>query len=109
MSLPIQPEILDAWPFTAASVGYAKNLTDTDANISLPVGGYEITLVSDSSAGAFGCLGATAAPPSTGAHANGFFMLPGTTYSLFVQTAAALHGIMIASSATGTLYITKVR
>jgi hypothetical protein len=36
-------------------------------------------------------------------------MLPGVTYTLFVRTAAALHGIMVASSATGTLRITKVR
>ena len=59
--------------------------------------------------GVFVKLGGTAAPPSTGSHADGAWLMPGVTYSLFVQTAAALHGIMVAGSATGKLRITKVR
>lgn len=110
MSLPIEPQILDAWPFTAESSLYRKDLTDADGSIDLPVGGYQIVLVSDSSGGATCKLGGTASYPSSGSSlSGGFALMPSTTYTLFVRTAAALHGIMNASSATGTLLITKVR
>lgn len=110
MALPIEPTILDAWPFSAESTTLLKDLTDADSSINLPVGGYQIVLVSSSTSGAQGCLGAAAVVPTSGAAAiAGFALLPGVTYTLFVRTAAALHGIMVASSATGTLRITKVR
>jgi hypothetical protein len=110
MALPIEPTILDAWPFSAESTSLLKNLTDASSSIDLAVGGYQITLVASSTAGAQCCLGAAAVVPTNGAAAiAGFAMLPGVTYTLFVRTAAALHGIMVASSATGTLRITKVR
>lgn len=109
MPLPIEPLALDAWPITVDAVGALKNLTDDDSSIPLPVGGYQIALVSSSTDGAFVKLGGTAAPPSTGSHADGAWLMPGVTYSLFVQTAADLHGIMVAGSATGKLRITKVR
>ena len=54
MPLPIEPLALDAWPITVDAVGYLKNLTDADSSISLPVGGYQIALVSSSTDGEIG-------------------------------------------------------
>lgn len=110
MAFPIEPLALDAWPFTVTSKVQRKDLTDASSSIDLVVGGYQIMLISSSTDGATCKLGGTAVEPTTGAaEIAGFHIAPGVTYTLFVQTAAALHGIMNASSATGKLCITRVR
>lgn len=110
MSLPIEPQILDAWPFTVDSGVQLKDLTDTSSSIALEVGGYQILLESSSTSGCTAKLGGAAVQPTTGSAAiAGFHMAPGVTYTLFVRTAGNLHAIMNASSATGKLRITKVR
>jgi len=110
MSLPIEPAILDAWPFTVEAEVQLKDLTDASSNIALVVGGYQILLESSSTSGCTAKLGGTAVKPTEGAAAIvGFHMAPGVTYTLFVRTAASLHAIMNATSATGKLRITKVR
>ena len=110
MSLQIEPTVLDAWPFTADAKVGLKNLTDASSSISLDVGGYQITLESSSTSGCTCKLDGTAVQPTTGAALiAGFHLAPGTTYTLFVRSAGALHAIMNATSATGKLRITKVR
>lgn len=110
MSLPIEPQVLDSWPFTAESEVQLKNLTDASSSIALEVGGYQIMLESSSTSGCTAKLGGTAVQPTTGSAAIvGFHLAPGVTYTLFVRTAGNLHAIMNATSATGKLRITKVR
>lgn len=105
---PIQ---LQNMPFNAASSSYRKDLTDTDTNLTLPVGGYFVYLASVEQKGCSLKLGgAAAAPTDGGGAAAGVSVLPpGVPMTLEVRSAAALHGIMNAASATGTLYLTKVR
>lgn len=110
MSLPIDPLALDVWPITSDAVFYRLDVTDADANISLPVGGYKIALRSSEPKGCTIKFGAAAALPADGANASSSApILPGVYLPVFIRTATALHAIMNAASATGTLYIVKVR
>lgn len=105
---PIQ---LQNMPFNAASSSYRQDLTDASASLALPVGGYFVYLASVEQKGCTLKLGGTAAAPTSGggAVAGACVLPPGVPMTLEVRTAASLHGIMNATSATGVLYLTKVR
>ena len=106
----MDPVQLQNWPFSASAACYRQDLTDADANLALPVGGYFVHLVSSELKGCTLKLGGAAAAPTSGGGAvDGMVLSPGVPMTLVVRTAAALHGIMNATSATGVLYLTKVR
>lgn len=106
----MDPVQLQNWPFSASATCYAKALTDADSHLALPVGGYFVHLVSNEPKGATLLLGAAAVAPTDGDGAvDGMVIPPGVPMTLVVRTAADLHGTMNATSALGTLYITKVR
>jgi len=111
MSTPIEPTVLDAWPLTASTKVYRFDVTDADDNIpSLPVGGYKIVLRSSSTSGCVIRLGSAASHPSNkGSLAGAAVLLPGVYLPIQLREVTTLHALMIASSATGTLYIHEVR
>lgn len=111
MPSPIDPEVLDSWPLSAEMTLYRFDLDDTsDSLSSLPVGGYKVVLKSASADGAVIKLGAAAALPADKASAADVaVLLPGVYVPLYLRATTTLHAKMIATSATGTLYLIKVR
>jgi len=111
MPLPIEPDLLDSYPLTSETKLYRFDLTDADDNIaSLPVGGYKVVLKSASTDGCVINMSATAAVPADEASAeHSAVLLPGVYVPLYLRAVTALHAKMIASAATGTLYLMKVR
>ena len=107
----MDPSALADWPFTADAHAYRLNLTDADDGIALPVGGYFVQLVSSDLHGATLRLGAVAVPPTDDDATGvvGMVLPPGVMFTMTIRTATDLHGIMNTGSATGTLYMTKVR
>lgn len=111
MANPIEPTVLDAWPLTSEAKLYRFDVTDSDDNIpSLPVGGYKIVLRSSSTDGCVIRFDAAASAPADKASLTGAaVLLPGVYVPLYIRETTTLHALMIASSATGTLWIEKVR
>lgn len=107
----MDPILLNNFYFGAGQTCYRMNITDADAELaSLPVGGYFVYLDSSDTKGATLRLGAAAAAPTDGGGAAaGSVIPPGVPMTLLVREVAGLHGIMNFATATGTLYITKVR
>lgn len=99
---------LDAMPFVLGSLLHRLDLTAVDASISLPPGGYILTLEDASTAaGAILRLGAAATNPASGASVVDSALLPaGAAITMSVETTAVLHGIMRAG--TGVLYAQRV-
>lgn len=107
----MDPAALANWPFTADAQTFRLNLTDADDGLALAVGGYVAHLVTTDLHGATLRLGAVAVPPvdDDAAGAEGMVLPPGVMFTMTVREAADLHAIMNTASATGTLYLTKVR
>ena len=97
-------------PLNVDTTCYRLDLTDADASLALPVGGYFVNLVSSETKGCTLRLGTAAvAPTHAGGSAHGGTLPPGAVATLEVRTAASLHAIMNATSTTGVLYLTKAR
>lgn len=107
----MDPTRLQHAPIRANNTSYRLNLTDASANLaSMPVGGYLAYLDSTETKGCTLRVGAAAVAPTHGGGAvTGAIVPPGVPMSLELRAAADLHAIMNAASATGTLYLTRVR
>lgn len=106
----MDPLVLDSWPLTADMKLYRFDVTDTTDSTTLPAGGYKAVLRSASTSGCVIRLGAAASHPSDKTSlADAAVLLPGVYVPIFLREETALHALMIASSATGTLYFVKVR
>ncbi len=107
----MDPHALQDWPFTTQATCFRLNLTDADDGLALAVGGYFVHLVSTEPLGCTMRLGAVAVAPvdDDPAGATGMVLPPGVPFTMTVRTATDLHAIMNAGSATGTLFLTKVR
>lgn len=99
---------LDAAPFDASCTLYRLDLTTTDANITLPSGGYVVCLEDASTAaGAILRCGTTASNPASGASASASMLLQsGAAITLTLEASTVVHAIMRAG--TGILYATRV-
>lgn len=109
----MDPVALMNWPFLKADASaYALSVTDSDASVALPAGGYHVVLVSASTPGATLCIGGAAEAPTNGggAVAASLAMVPGAVYTLQIRNGDGdLHAVMNTSGQSGTLYINKVR
>lgn len=106
----MDPTVLQNAPIRAGNTSYRLDLSDADADVALPVGGYYVYLDSTETKGATLLLDDTAVAPTDGDPAvDGAVLPPGIPWSLEVRAAGDLHAVMNATSATGVLYLTKVR
>lgn len=97
---------LDAAPFDSSSALYRLDLTTTDANITLPSGGY-ILFLEDATASAIVRIGSAASTPANGASLSAACLLqPGAAVTMTLEASSVVHGIVRAS--TGTLVAVKV-
>lgn len=96
---------------TTGDTSYRLNLTDADDDLAIPAGQYFIYLASTSIFGATLNYAAAAVPPTDDSTTavNGQILPPGAIMTLHVPIAVVIHGIMNAASATGALFLTKVR
>ena len=99
------------WPFGSDSRTQRKNLTDASSSIAVEPGGYFVMLSSTNADGCTLKLDGAAVVPTTGsAEIVGMQLPPGAIATLVVRHGeTALHGIMNTGSATGTLWLTRVR
>lgn len=87
------------------------DLTDASASIAVAEGWYEAYLATTSIQGATGKIGGAASVPVSGAaEGAGFCIPPGSPYMIRIRAGeTALHAIMNAASATGKLWLTRLR
>lgn len=107
----MDPAVLQNYPFTTSAHSYHLDLTDADDSIVLAIGGYFVYLVSTEPLGCTLRIGTAAVTPTDDDATGvvGAILPPGVPMTLVVREADDLHAIMNASSAVGTLFITKVR
>lgn len=96
---------------TTGNSSYRLNLTDADDDLAIPAGQYFLYLASTSIFGATLDYDSAAVPPTDDSTTAvpGQVIPPGALMTLYVPTATVIHGIMNASGATGSLFLTKVR
>lgn len=99
---------LDVLPWALGSVLHRLDLSVVDATITLPTGGYVLSLEDTSTAaGAILRLGAVASNPLSGASIGDSVLLPsGAQITMALEVQRVLHGIMRAG--TGVLYAMRV-
>lgn len=90
---------------------YRLNLTDADDDLTLPKGQYFVYLVTTSAYGATLDYGSAAVAPTDDSTTavDGQFLPPATFMPMVLSEETTIHGIMNEASATGALFLTKVR
>lgn len=106
------PILLNNMYFKASGqTTYRLNLTDANDDLTLPKGQYFIYLVTTSAYGATLDYGSTAVPPTDDSTTQvpGQFLPPATMMPLVLSEETTVNAIMNEASATGALFMTKVR
>ena len=111
MALVPDPLPLNAMYFSPTAGSYLKDLTETSSSLTLPKGQYFMYLASTSIQGASLKYGGAAVAPTDGGtvKAATSVLPPGAVCTVVLTAETVMHGIMNAASATGKLWITKVR
>lgn len=90
---------------------YRLNLTDADDGLTLPKGQYWVYLASASAEGCTLDYDSVAVPPTDDSTTAvpGQMLPPGAWTPMVLSAERTVHGIMNTASATGSLFLTKMR